>query len=645
MKFQSSLKVVFVAAAITFGLYGCTDNLSIIDEGNASQSVEQGVSSDSKFRHEKFVRRAMRKRMGKDGEEDYVGLILEIKSGVEQQKVLERLKVLERFKVLERGSYEEVFNGIAIEVVDTFGDQNYTELFMSLIFDPNVIWFEPDLTMELPLSNAVSSPNGQLIPWSVATMGGTESWAQSGNGSGSVDVDVYVLDTGVSNSDINVVETRNFTELSGNDDVDGHGTHIAAIIGAKDDSDGIVGIAPGARIHNFKVLNDDGTAPTSVVISAIEELILIRNRTKAPMVVNMSLGENVGPWFETALDQAVESAVKSGITVVVSAGNWGIDVRNVTPARAEGVITVGAHGMTGKFSSFSNYGSKIDILAPGESIVSLAPGSSSVSEMSGTSMSAAHVTGAVALFLAKNPNASPADAAAWIRGNAIDGVTGVPSETTRRTVWVGSNAAPAQPEVLLVVGTPSNMDAEDVAKKDAFESWGYTVVAIGADESKGTLVTAAADADVIYISEDVNATILGSKLSDVTTGIVSEEGALIDELGMGELGYYKYNRSSMSVQNSSHYITSGFSSSADVSSSQNVIYFTGIGSSVDVLGSWSRNATMLALEKGRTRTDGKSSTGRRVLMPLGPDNFRFTRLKADGLQLWKRSLEWAAGAE
>ncbi|MEZ4695570.1 MAG: S8 family serine peptidase [Rhodothermales bacterium] len=628
---------IFAVAA-----FGCSDNLAAIEQ-DASVVVDapQTVNESTKFRHEKYVRREMRKRMGKDGEEVYLGLIVQTKGSMQAQKVLERLKVLERYKVLERESYENVFDGVAIEVIDNFGVGDYSTLFLSLVADPDVVWFEPDITVQVPASSASVTSEGQRVPWSVAAVGGEESWAVSGDGWGAVDADVYVLDTGVSNDDINVVEALNFTPNSGNPDVDGHGTHIAGIIGAKDDASGIVGIAPGVRIHDFKVLGDDGTAPTSVVLSAVEELVTRKKeRPGDPMIINMSLGENVSTSNETALDEAVEAAVDAGIVVIASAGNWGVDVRDITPARAKGVIAVGSYAMDGRFSGFSNYGSGVDLLAPGEGIVSLSPNSSVLATMSGTSMAAAHVSGAAALYLAKNRSATVAKVEAWLRGSARDQVVGAPSQTTRKSVWVGP--ADVKPGLMFVVSNPSYLDYQDALKKQAFESWGYSVTVMAASASFEALTSGADASSVIYISEDVNATELGTKLSNVTTGIVTEEGALSDELGLAQQGYYIYNSGSLRVRDSSHEITDGLSSYSDVSSAQNVIFFKGIASEVQSLASWGWYDTMLVLDKGKRRLDGSPSPGRRAIMPLGPDNFEFSRLHETGTEMWRSALKWAA---
>lgn len=126
--------------------------------------------------------------------------------------------------------------------------------------DPDIAWFEPDFGIVMPGPSTSGSSSGQQIPWGVAAIDGMESWTISGNGSGSVDVLVYILDTGVANADsgdpyddLALVESRDFRDLTmpNAGDIDGPGTHIAGIVGAIDDQDNFVGIAPSARIHKY----------------------------------------------------------------------------------------------------------------------------------------------------------------------------------------------------------------------------------------------------------------------------------------------------------------------------------------------------------------------------------------------------------
>ena len=214
-------------------------------------------------------------------------------------------------------------------------------------------------------------------------------------------VEIYILDTGVDNDDLNIVETRDFVADTTGDssledfglgilsddarDADGHGTHIAGIAAAIDDDDGLIGVAAGAPIHDFRVLDENGEADFSTVIAAVE---LITQRKlddpKTPIVVNISFGADVGTRAYNGLDEAIEASINVGVVYVIAAGNDDVDAANVTPAHVAEAITVGSVNKKKRFSSFSNYGSLIDIFAPGEDIESLSPDHNKILIMTGT---------------------------------------------------------------------------------------------------------------------------------------------------------------------------------------------------------------------------------------------------------------------
>ena len=438
----------------TIFLQGC-DSIADTQEDERTQSRitrAAPVAKADKFRHKELLNRAItpNRDPGKS-ESNILNLIFSIdpQKVLDRFKILDRFKVLDRFRVLDRFEFEEVFDGFAISVEDLDGLNDFTEFITELQNDPDVIWFEPDISVSTPTPGGVTASSSQQVPWSVAAIGGQDSWTKSGDGQGSVNVDVYILDTGVAlannndpNDDLALVENIDFRPNSNDSkDIDGHGTHIAGIVGAIDNYHTMVGIAPGAFIHNYKVLDDNGSTDVSVVISAVEHILKQKlTNPSTPMVVNMSLGENIGSSEYTALDLAIQEATNAGVVFVVAAGNHGIDAQNVTPAHTAEVITVGSHDVNGIFSDFSNYGAVIDILAPGESVLSLVP-SGGLTHMDGTSMATAHVTGAAALYLAQNPSASPETVRNALVNSAKTLGIGAPTGTTKRSVWVGPAAS------------------------------------------------------------------------------------------------------------------------------------------------------------------------------------------------------------
>ncbi len=270
----------------------------------------------------------------------------------------------------------------------------------------------------------------QLLPHGVDRVDGEGSSAASGNLQGGVDADVAVLDTGidVNHPDLNVVGGYNCAGGSTRDynDRNGHGTHVAGIVGARDDTIGTVGVAPGARLWAVRVLDADGTGTLSSVMCGVDWVAANANWLD---VANMSVGgagqEPAGTGCATgdAYHDAVCRAVERGVAVVAAAGNNSSNVAGFVPAAYSEVITVsaladfdGQPGGRGRpscarerddtFASFSNYGRGVDLIAPGVCIASTYAGGG-YAVLDGTSMASPHVAGAAAL-LASRGMSSPA---------------------------------------------------------------------------------------------------------------------------------------------------------------------------------------------------------------------------------------------
>jgi aqualysin 1 len=287
---------------------------------------------------------------------------------------------------------------------------------------PLVKSVEPDALIQL---------NAQTIPWGVDRTDADLSSTQAGNGSGDVTgVDIYIIDTGIdaTHPDLNVVEHVTFAGAP-NADCNGHGTHVAGIAAARDNSSYFVGMAPGARLHGVKVLACNGSGFTSQIVQGIDWVTA--NAVK-PAVANMSLGSTIPV---SMLNNAVRASAATGILYALAAGNGNplngapLDACYTSPANAgfyggypNGVITVGAVGQDEKQASFSNYGQCVDLWAPGVSIPSTWPitrGGTAVA--SGTSMASPHVAGAAALFLSRYPTAP-----VWFVELALQSLAAVP---------------------------------------------------------------------------------------------------------------------------------------------------------------------------------------------------------------------------
>ena len=232
-------------------------------------------------------------------------------------------------------------------------------------------------------------------------------------------VTVHVLDTGVRTSHFefagrafvagDYIDDDQDGDPSdiGNDDGDpsrmdgqdchGHGTHVAGTIGGLN-----VGVAKHVVLQSHRVLGCNGSGSLSGLIAAIDAVVESPAR---PAVANMSLGAGAS----SALDSAVRTAIASGITFVVAAGNDNVDAAMTSPARVAEAITVGATSSNDARASFSNFGAALDLFAPGVSITSAARSSdTATTSMSGTSMASPHVAGVAAAYLERNPAATPA---------------------------------------------------------------------------------------------------------------------------------------------------------------------------------------------------------------------------------------------
>jgi len=231
-------------------------------------------------------------------------------------------------------------------------------------------------------------------------------------------VTAYIIDTGVlsTHTEFGGRVLSGFSSVSdsnGTQDCNGHGTHVAGTVGGSN-----YGVAPGVAIVPVRVLDCSGSGSTSGVIAGID-WVIANHIAGTPAVANMSLGGG----RSSALDIAVRSAVADGVVFVVAAGNSTANACQSSPAGEPLAITVGATTSADARSSFSNYGSCVDVFAPGSSITSAWYTSTTASNtISGTSMASPHVAGVVALGLEIAPNSSVAQISEWITSTATQGV-------------------------------------------------------------------------------------------------------------------------------------------------------------------------------------------------------------------------------
>ncbi len=288
--------------------------------------------------------------------------------------------------------------------------------------DSRVSYIEPDQEFAAVV---------QTTPWGVQHIGADGSSTIAGNGSGAVsNVNVYIIDTGIySHPDLYVVKRVNFVLGEPNSDCHGHGTHVAGTVSARDNTSYVVGVSPGSPLTAVKVLGCLGIGLNSAIIKGVDWVTA--NAIK-PAVANMSLGGGVSQ----ALDDAVRNSANKGVFYALAAGNSGANACNTSPARAgthDGVMTTAAIDSNNQEASFSNYGSCVDVWAPGVNVLSTRRNGGTTT-MSGTSMASPHVAGTGSLYLSSNTAATAAGVESALKSKAVG--TGTTSKDGRPITMV-----------------------------------------------------------------------------------------------------------------------------------------------------------------------------------------------------------------
>ncbi|MET7604533.1 S8 family peptidase [Streptomyces avermitilis] len=281
-----------------------------------------------------------------------------------------------------------------------------------LAADPAVATVEQNQTVHLTETTQSSAPWGlDRIDQTALPLSGTYTYPDTA-GSG---VTAYVIDTGVriTHTQISGRASYGYDAVDGDttaSDGNGHGTHVATTIAGS-----TYGVAKKAKVVAVRVLDNAGSGTTAGVIAGID---WVTDNHSGPSVANLSLGGGAS----TSLDTAVSNSIASGVTYAVAAGNSSANASSYSPARVAAAITVGATTSTDAKAGYSNYGSVLDIFAPGSSITAgWNTSDTATNTISGTSMATPHVAGAAAVYLAGHTSATPAQVASALTGGATTG--------------------------------------------------------------------------------------------------------------------------------------------------------------------------------------------------------------------------------
>ncbi|MGQ0641257.1 MAG: S8 family peptidase [Gemmatimonadaceae bacterium] len=316
-----------------------------------------------------------------------------------------------------RFTYTRVLKGFAAALPDA--------ALNALRRDPDIAYIEQDQEVHLTTTQSpVPSWGIDRVDERSLPLSGSYTWNATTTQQSAVRA--YIIDTGIQTShpDFGGRASAVFDAFGGNgQDCNGHGTHVAGTVGGA-----TYGIAKSIKLRAVRVLNCSGSGSNSGVIAGMD---WVASNHIAPAVANMSLGGG----FSSAVNTSANNLAASGVFLAVAAGNSNANACNFSPASAANATTVAASTSSDAKASYSNYGSCVDLYAPGSSITSDWIGSSTRT-ISGTSMASPHVAGVGALYKAVNGNASYATIRSWLINNATANViSGNPSGTPNRLLY------------------------------------------------------------------------------------------------------------------------------------------------------------------------------------------------------------------
>jgi subtilisin family serine protease len=329
----------------------------------------------------------------------------------------------------EQHTYHRALKGFSVRMPEALARR--------MAADPRVLFVEEDQVMSINTTQTGATWGLDRIDQRDLPLNGTYVYTPTGSG-----VRAYIIDTGIlsTHTQFGGRVTSGFTAINdgrGTTDCNGHGTHVSGTVGGS-----TYGVAKSVTLVPVRVLDCTGSGSTSGVIAGVD-FVTSNHTAGQPAVANMSLGGGVS----SSLDTAVNNSINDGVTYAVAAGNENTNACNGSPSRVANAITVGSTTSTDARSSFSNFGTCVDIFAPGSSITSAwYTSTTATNTISGTSMATPHVAGVAALYLQGNPGASAATVWAAIRDSAtLNHVSNAGTGSPNRLLYSLLTTAPPPP--------------------------------------------------------------------------------------------------------------------------------------------------------------------------------------------------------
>ncbi len=418
----------------------------------------------------------------------------------------EAVKIAMRHGGKIKHTYKAALKGMALELTD--------DEVSALRAEPSVAYVEQDQTMSTMTVQSGATWGIDRIDQRARPLSGTYAYNADGTG-----VTVYIIDTGINFGHVEYAgrASTGVDEVTSGGtaaDCNGHGSHVAGTVGGT-----TYGVAKNVKLVAVRVLDCAGSGSNTGVIAGID---WVTANHVSPAAANMSLGGG----FSSALNTAVQNSIASGVTYAIAAGNSTADACNSSPASAASAITVGATDINDAFATFSNYGTCVDLNAPGVNITSSWMGSTTATNtISGTSMATPHVAGAAALYLQVNRTATAQQVRDALVGNGTNGViTSIRTGTPNVLLYSGFISADPQPPVANFTSSCSMLacnfnGSSSSGAAGATYTWTFGDASSGSGVTTSHSYSASGTYSVTLTVTDVNGT--SSKTASVTVSNAS----------------------------------------------------------------------------------------------------------------------------